>query len=563
MNNKVAPIGGQQAGQAAEYADIVIVGNGIAGLTAAIEARRLAPGISIVMITDQCHPTIHTPALKQFAIGKIAQEQLLAYPAGTERLQRIHMVNARVEGINAQGKYLQLQGGYGFGYGSLLIATGSKANGLPANFPGRDFDGVLTLHRLQDYLNLRRRLPEVASAVVIGGGAHAIETVMALLHHGIEVHWLIRGATFLSKVLDGPASELVLEHTRHAGAKIYTNTHAIGVVGRLGSAIGVVTNENEMIPCQMVLVCTGTSPDTTLANHCSIPMQQRQGILVDEQLRTNVRDIYAVGDVAALKNPQTGIYETHAQWYAAVQQGRVVAAAMTGQYDRVQHAMGVSWHATNVGELYMLTVGTPLATMKGATTLTDRGKKRYRRLSINGDRLVGYLSLGTVQPDSLAIKRIIDEGLSISSVKKALLKGNFDARKFFSQRQSRRMQEMVTSGKLPAVVPEQPFAPLPPVWHMPGMQPTAMPLSPQPIRVMQQPVPVLPPVHTTISFCHGSQSRATGVQPTAPLLPVKRAPQPGPSTEYAPIVCVNLPSSYNSCLGRGSKANDRCTASIR
>src|SRR6266513_2919063 len=122
-----------------EHADMVIVGNGIAGLTAAVEARRLAPGARIAIITEQCHPTINTPALKQFAIGKLAQEQLLAYPAGTERAQRIHAINARVESINAQGKYVCLSGGHGFGYGSLLIATGSAPNGLPFNLPGRDF----------------------------------------------------------------------------------------------------------------------------------------------------------------------------------------------------------------------------------------------------------------------------------------------------------------------------------------------------------------------------------------------------------------------------------------
>src|SRR5438094_7602340 len=104
----------------AESADIVIVGNGIAGLTAAVEARRLAPGARIAIISEQCHPTINTPSLKQFAIGKLAQEQLLAYPAGTERAQRIHAINARVESINAQGKYVCLSGGHGFGYGSLL-----------------------------------------------------------------------------------------------------------------------------------------------------------------------------------------------------------------------------------------------------------------------------------------------------------------------------------------------------------------------------------------------------------------------------------------------------------
>ena len=71
-----------------DNAEIVIVGNGIAGLTAAIEARKLAADKRIVVITDQNHPTINTPALKQFAIGKLTREQLLAYPAGTERAQR-------------------------------------------------------------------------------------------------------------------------------------------------------------------------------------------------------------------------------------------------------------------------------------------------------------------------------------------------------------------------------------------------------------------------------------------------------------------------------------------
>ena len=112
----------------ADRADIVIVGNGIAGLTTAVEARRLAPDASIVIITAQSHPTINTPALKQFAIGKLTQEQLLAYPAGTELAQRIHVINAYVEGINAQEKFLSLEGGKGFGYDSLLLATPLRAS---------------------------------------------------------------------------------------------------------------------------------------------------------------------------------------------------------------------------------------------------------------------------------------------------------------------------------------------------------------------------------------------------------------------------------------------------
>src|SRR5579859_507537 len=162
---KTVTRGQQNTPTALERADIVIIGNGIAGLTAAITARRYDPDKRIVMITDQLHPTINTPALKQYAINKLQREQLLAYPPGTERAERIHIVNAYVEEIHAQSKYLGLDGNRAFGYETLLIATGSQPMGLPQETPGRAFDGVMMLHRLKDYLDLRRRLPEVQEAV--------------------------------------------------------------------------------------------------------------------------------------------------------------------------------------------------------------------------------------------------------------------------------------------------------------------------------------------------------------------------------------------------------------
>ncbi len=434
-----------------DSADIVIVGNGITGLTAAVEARRLAPERRIVMITEQNHPTINTPALKQFAIGKLTREQLLAYPAGTERAQRIHVINARVEEIHALGNYVSLIGGRGFGYETLLIATGSTATGLPANLPGRDFDGVLTLHRLNDYLDMCRRLSEVEDAVVVGGGLHATETVVSLLYWGIRVHWLIRSDTFLPRMLDRPASDLALERIRRAGANVYTETEVIGIVGKVGSVIGVVTNQHQFLPCQLILVCTGTTPVTTLATYCDLPMKCKSGILVDDQLRTSVRNIYAAGDVAALKDPQLGEYAPRAQWYAAVLQGRIAGTAMAGTSVR-EEGFGVPWHATRLGELSMLTVGNPLQWRDTATTLTDSSKGSYRRVSIVDDRLVGYLSLGHAQPDGLAIKRLIDEGHSIRHIKKALLKGKFDARKYFSHQRTYAAQYMVNTGKVPSPV---------------------------------------------------------------------------------------------------------------
>jgi hypothetical protein len=250
-------------------------------------------------------------------------------------------------------------------------------------------------------------------------------------------------------MLDRPSSDMVLERIKRAGAKIYTRTEIIGIVGRVGAVNGVVTNQHQFLPCQLVLVCTGPTPVTKLATRCDLPMKWKRGILVDDQLRTSVRNVYAAGDVAALKDPQSGEYVPRAQWYAAVLQARIAAAAMTGS--EVQEAgFGVPWHATRLGELSMLTVGNPLQWRDMATTLTDSSKGNYRRMSIVDDQLVGYLSLGPTQPDGLAIKRLIDEGHSIRSIKKSLLKGSFDARKYFSHQRTFAAHYMVHTGTLPA-----------------------------------------------------------------------------------------------------------------
>jgi NAD(P)H-nitrite reductase large subunit len=459
QQSRIFSLGRQQQNTSStlEGADLVIIGNGIAGLTAAIEARHYDPDKRIVIITDQLHPTINTPALKQFAINKLQREQLLAYPPGTERSERIHVVNAHVEEIHAQSKYLALDGNRAFGYETLLIATGSYPMGLPKETPGGAFDGVMMLHRLKDYLDLRRRLPEVREAVVIGGGVHANETVMGLLHWGIRVHWLIRGKNFLGRILDNTASEMVLNNVRRAGAIIHTGTEVSAIVGRVGTVAGVITNTNEMLPCQLVLCCTGTRPAQGLAKQCTVPMMFKNGILVDDRLRTSVRDIYAAGDAAALYNPQTGGYETRAQWYAAVTQGKIAGAMMVGHTEVVKEPFGVQWHATHVGELSMLTVGDPLGATENKQTViyTNTNRGGYCRLAVLDDRLVGYLSIGTTQPDSLSIKRLIDEGHPIHNIIKPLLKGKFDAREYLAKTKTHTVKKMITR-PLPAIEQLQP-----------------------------------------------------------------------------------------------------------
>src|SRR5258708_19555393 len=109
-----------------------------------------------------------------------------------------------------------------------------------------------------------------------------------------------------------------------------------------------------------------------------------------------------------------------------------------------------------LGELSMLTVGNPLQWLDSATILTDSSRGSYRRISVIDDRLVGYLALGPTHPDGLAIKRLIDEGLSIRDIKKDLLRGESDVRKYFSRQRTYAAQRMVITGKLPPPAQVQP-----------------------------------------------------------------------------------------------------------
>jgi NAD(P)H-nitrite reductase large subunit len=444
------------------YADLLIIGNGIAGFIAAVEARRYAPDADILLVTAQNHPTINTPALKQFGAGRLDVEQLLAYPPGIEHQLRIGVVHLRAERLNIFARQVQLETGHTIKYGRLLLATGARPTGLPLDCPGRDFDGVITLHRLADYLDLRRRLPTVAAAVVTGGGYHAAETALLLRQWRLQVTWLIRGRRFLSRLLDEPASDMLLHHVQRLGVEVRRETEIAGIVGRIGATAGVVTTANQFIPCQLVVACTGVRPAVDLvegtgltasSDSCSPGGQKREGkrstelsavsagILVNEYLQTAAPDIFAAGDVAAVPDPLTGRHETRAQWYAAFQQGRLAAAALTGApvlVNTATGALGAFWHATQIGALNVLAAGAPMLSERDHPdneVLVESSASCYRRIVVRHDRLIGYLAVGYGLADSMAIKRLIDEQIDIRDCKRQLLTADFDARAFFTKRQ--------------------------------------------------------------------------------------------------------------------------------
>lgn len=440
--------GGQGGNLASgDQAELVIIGNGIAGCIAAMETRQYAPDARILIITEQNHPTINTPALKQYGAGRLELDQLMAYSAGMERQLGIGVLQQRATRIDPASHQVHLANGRAITYRSVLLATGARATSLPEGLPGRDFDGVLRLHTLSDYRDLRRRLPSVSSVVVIGGGYHAAETAMLLRHQRVKVTWLIRGRSILPHMLDTAASDLLLKQVRRHGVDVRLETEVAGIVGRMGTVAGVMTTDNAFIPCELAIPAIGTQPDIALAERTPIAAQQGQGVRVNEYLRTTARDVYAAGAVAAVNDPQTGRYEARGQWYFAVQQGRLAAAAIVGapiSESAATSASGNFWHATQFDKLNVLVAGAPMLSERQHSdneVLTSGSGNSYRRIVVRHGHLVGYLAVGSGQLRGLSVKRLIDERIDIEEIKRKLLSEDFDLRSFFTQR---RLHALVT-----------------------------------------------------------------------------------------------------------------------
>ncbi len=181
------------AGTATDASPYVIVGNGIAGITAAEILRAEDATAAITVIADDPFPVYYRPALKDYLAGRVREDKLWARPTNFYQDHTIRFLTDRVVGIQVGQHTLELQSGQRLGYQKLLLAQGARAASLTC--PGLDLQGVTTLRTVADYQRVESRLSNVRRIVVTGSGTLALETVETLRHRGYEVVHLLRRRT--------------------------------------------------------------------------------------------------------------------------------------------------------------------------------------------------------------------------------------------------------------------------------------------------------------------------------------------------------------------------------
>lgn len=363
----------------------VIVGDGAAGVTAAMELRDRDPGADITIVGAEPHGFYNRMAINRLLTGPTTVDRLSLLPpdwAERRRIRALRGVAAR--SIDRTRREVHADGGLRLPYDRLLLATGAaclvppiEGFGTPGSFVMRTIDDV---EQLRQHVVSRR----CRRAIVIGGGLLGLEAGASLSQMDLRVRVLELAAWPLPRQLDEPAGALLSQLMGDLGVKIVSRAEPRRILGT-DWVEGVELADGQPLKADLVLAATGIEPNVALAESAGLAVDD--GVVVDDRMTTSDPAIFAAGDAAAHEGRIPGL------WPVAVEQARVAAANMLGG-DYRYRAMPPTTYLKVPG-LDLLSVGETSVT-HGAVEIraADGNERRYRKLVVRAGRICGGILLG-------------------------------------------------------------------------------------------------------------------------------------------------------------------------
>ena len=419
---------------------LVIIGNGVAGVTAARALSAPLPpnpstglragvggieggGVEIEIYTQEARHYYPRPRLQSFLAGEIELEELPLYPPAwyEKRGIAVHLGVEVVE-LDPMAKRITLaactehsrSNGRQVAYDRLLLATGSRP--FIPSIEGVDKGGVFTLRTIEDALAIKKWAEGAKRAVVVGCGLLGLEAARALRVLGLEVTVLERGPYPLQRQLDAEGGALMGELIEAMGIEVALNASSQAILGD-EQASGVLLQDGRTIEGDLILVSAGVRCNVGLAQEAGLEVSR--GVVVDDHLRTSADDIYAAGDVAEFRGRVYGIIP------ACLEQARVAAANMLGR-EQVEYQGTIPSNVLQVVGIDCASIG--IVHPPEGEDYQELRKSRagvYKKLVLKDGRLVGAILLGD-RKDVAPISRLIRRGADVSRYVERLLDDDFD-----------------------------------------------------------------------------------------------------------------------------------------
>tara|TARA_B100000809_G_scaffold62634_1_gene59400 strand:- start:360 stop:1709 length:1350 start_codon:yes stop_codon:yes gene_type:complete len=337
---------------------VVIIGNGISGITTARHIRKNS-NKKITVISGETEHFFSRTALMYIYMGHMKFEHTKPYEDWFWKKNRIDLIKGFVKNIDTQKNALEFNDGNIIKYDKLILAVGSKPNKF--GWPGQDLKAVQGLYSYQDLESMEKYSSTTKRAVIVGGGLIGVEMAEMFLSRGIEVTFLVREDRFWGGVLPKKEGELISRHIKKHHVDLRFETELQEIIGdENGRAKSIITKSGEVIECQFVGLTAGVSPNIDFIKESNI--ETNRGILVNKFLETNVPNIYALGDCAEFHKHPTGRKNLEQVWYTGRMMGETLAQTICD--NKTPYKPGMWFNSAKFFDIEYQTYGSVFSELK-------------------------------------------------------------------------------------------------------------------------------------------------------------------------------------------------------
>lgn len=385
---------------------VVIVGAGHAGVQAAASLREEGYDGPVILVGDENELPYHKPPLsKTFIKDQQAKPQPLRGEAFYTGSAIDFRPGIRVERIDAGGRRLEISGGGVLPFGRLVLATGARPRLLP--LPGSELSGVVSLRSLGDARLIRELSAQSEEVVILGGGFIGLEIAATLTAAGRKVTVVEAVDRLLGRAVAPVIAGHVRQRLEATGVRILTGTAIERLEDENGRVSAAITSSGERLPAQMVVIGIGVVPNVELAEAAGIAIAN--GIRVDQQMRTSVPEILAIGDAASYRHWFTGGDVRLESVQNATDQARLAARTIVGHTDNYS---AVPWFWSDIGDMKLQMVGL-ISGGDSHVVLGDVAENKFSIYHYAGSRLLGIESVNR-PGDHMLGRKMLGAGFSPS-----------------------------------------------------------------------------------------------------------------------------------------------------
>ncbi len=378
---------------------VVIVGAGVAAITAAEHARRTAPQAEITVLSKEPGRPYLRLNLTRLLAGEVQEADLALQPEDWYAEHAITLREGEVEAVDPAATRVTLRGGETLEYDALVLANGAHPFVPPIT--GATREGVFTFRTVEDARAIGERVRSGTRCVCIGGGLLGLETAGALQRRGVSV-----------TVVEGFGWLLPRQLPQPAGQRLQAHLERLGIVVRCGATVKeirgdeavaeVLLADGETLPADAVIISAGVRPNSWLARRCGLTVER--GVVVDDRMATSAPHVFAAGDVAEHRGAVFGI------WPTAYAQGMVAGINAAG--GQAEYPGMAPSNRLKVLDVDLFSIGRIEAEDASYEIREHETDARYARILLRDGRIVGAALYGDT---SLAarLKDAIDSGVQV------------------------------------------------------------------------------------------------------------------------------------------------------